>query len=302
MTFLRMLETQALAGKHVCVGLDPTVEGLPEDLLGYARVRNDSESIAGCLGEAMVRVIKATHHIAAAFKPNTAPYERYGSHGWSALERVMRHARETGVPVILDAKRGDIGATNEHYAAMAFDHLGADAITIHPYLGWEANKPFLDRKDKGIFVLCRTSNIGAGEFQDYEVVVPPSGLPLYIEQPEGDMRKSEGVDRGIQIPLYQRVASHVSDFERWNYNGNCGLVMGATYPEELSKVRRFAPDIPFLMPGFGKQGANLKTSLKAAGDGPYVANSSSGICHADDPGAAAEAFHEDIQSIHIKLS
>lgn len=299
-TFIEKLEAKWAEGKYVCVGLDPEFDRLPEELKCYALATKTEEEKAQCLAEHMIRIIAKTCDIAAAFKPNSAFYEHYGAAGWKALARVVAAAKQTGVPVILDAKRGDIGNTNEHYAVMAFDSLGADAITIHPYLGWEANKPFLDRADKGVIVLCRTSNPGAGEFQDYEVAVPPSPMPVYIETPDSkDMQRSLGGD-AIHVPLYQRVASHVSDPEIWNYNGNCALVMGATYPEELYKVRRFAPDIPLLIPGIGKQGGDLEKTVMAAGH-RFLINSSSGICLSPDPRAAAQLLHEEIQEARAKV-
>src|SRR5690606_20006682 len=153
----------------------------------------------------------------------------------SALERLIAyiHAEHPGIPVILDSKRGDIGSTAQHYAAEAFDRYRADAATVNPYLGQDSAQPFLDRADKGVVVLCRTSNPGSGEFQD---------LPL-------DGR-----------PLYQHVAKAVA--ERWNTNGNCLLVVGATWPEELAQVRGLVGDLPFLVPGVGAQGGDAEAVMK----------------------------------------
>jgi orotidine-5'-phosphate decarboxylase len=290
-TFMSKLEAKWAEGKYVCVGLDPLASKVPEDLQGHAHVRGTDEDVAAALSEAMVRVIQATAHVAAAYKPNTAFYERYGSFGWKALERVVRHASQTGVPVILDAKRGDIGNTNEQYASMAFDSLGADAITIHPYLGYEANKPFLDRADKGIFVLCRTSNPGAGEFQDMLSAVSVDGKMTIEDLDGGDPVIATIANIST---FFERVSSHVADPDLWNYNQNCGLVTGATYPEEIRKVRTIAPDIPLLIPGVGKQGGSLEESVFWAKQ-RFLINSSSGIIFAGDPKAEAEKLHSEIQ-------
>jgi orotidine-5'-phosphate decarboxylase len=158
---------------------------------------------------------------------------------------------------------------------MAFDAMDADAITLLPYLGWEANKPFLNRADKGIFVLCRTSNPGAGEFQDLLSLGDSLGPPY--------------------LKLYERVADHVANPETWNRNGNCGLVTGATYPGEIEAVRHIVPDLPLLIPGIGKQGGDLEASVKAARH-RFIINSSSGIIFADDPRAETLKLHEGIHS------
>jgi orotidine-5'-phosphate decarboxylase len=157
-------------------------------------------------------------------------------------------------PVIMDAKLADIGNTNEGYVEFIFDYLGADAITVHPYLGSEAMKPFLDRAEKGVIVLCRTSNKGAGEFQDLDV---------------GGM------------PLYQKVAHMIMD--KWNYNANCGVVVGATYPDELRKVRHIVGSMPILIPGIGAQGGDVKLTVEAGVDKEgknAIINSSRGIIFA----------------------
>ncbi len=283
-SFITQIEAKWAEGKHVCVGLDPVAEKLAED--------HSPEAVPGALAEAMMKIIDATADTAAAYKPNTAFYECHGAPGWQALDRVVRHAKRAGALVILDAKRGDIGNTNEHYAVMAFDHLGADAITIHPYLGWEANKPFLNRADKGIFVLCRTSNPGAGEFQDYEVLLSPDSLKMFNGETGAD------ITGGTKIVsrLFRRVAEHVDDPETWNQNGNCALVAGATYPDEIRVIRNLAQNLPLLIPGIGKQGGDLEASVRAARH-RFLINSSSGIIFADDPRAEMLKLHEGIQEV-----
>jgi orotidine-5'-phosphate decarboxylase len=217
--------------KFLGVGLDPEFEKLPQHL----QMIGPREGIAAF----NMAIVAATKDVACAYKLNSAFYEAHGEDGWAALQATIEeiHLVAPDVPVILDAKRADIGNTNGGYVAAIFDRLGADAVTIHPYLGAEAVQPFLDRKEKGVIVLCRTSNHGAGEFQDLSV--------------DGEM-------------LYQRVARHVS--ERWNKNGNCALVVGATYPEEMKEIRAIAPELPFLIPGIGTQGGNLEASVQAGKD------------------------------------
>lgn len=234
-SFHHLLKGQWDQGKFLCVGLDPVIEKIPSFLkIG----RPDSSTLISKFNAA---IVEATKDLAAAYKPNTAFYEAHGLGGIEALMRTVTFIRENApeVPVILDAKRADIGSTNEAYARFAFDIVGADAVTVHPYLGSEAMKPFLERTDKGIFVLCRTSNPGAGEFQDLVVF-----------------------DTGRQ--LFHEVALRVA--ERWNAQGNCGLVVGATYPRELAEVRALAPSLPILIPGAGKQGGSVEDAVRSGAD------------------------------------
>ena len=215
----------------LCVGLDPDLEKIPE----IARLTGTQETIV----RFNRAIIDATKDHVCAFKPNSAFYEAHGDEGWNALCETVEYIHEVArdVPVILDAKRADIGHTNAGYVNAAFEHVRADALTVHPYLGSEALGPLLDLRDKGIFVLCRTSNPGAGELQD---------LPI-----EGE-------------PLYKVVARLVAT--KWNANGNCGVVVGATYPEELREVRTIIGDMPILVPGIGAQGGDLEKTVAAGKD------------------------------------
>jgi orotidine-5'-phosphate decarboxylase len=234
--FMALLQANWDSGKSISVGLDPEPERFPQDLSGL--------SLEDATVEFLRRVISATAPLAAAYKPNSAHFEAMGDNGAAVLRAVIELVRELApdAPVILDAKRADIGSTNDKYAISAFDHLKADAITVHPYLGPEAMKPFIERKEKGIIVLARTSNPGAGQYQDLSV---------------------EG------MALYQRVAQDVAT--TWNIHGNCGLVVGATYPDEMKQVRGVAPKLPILVPGIGAQGgdiaATVANGLTATGDG-----------------------------------
>ena len=195
--------------------------------------------------EAIVRfnqdIIDATHDLVCAYKPNAAFYEALGRDGWDGLFNTIDYIKTNypDIPIILDAKRGDIGSTNEAYARAIFDELKADAVTVHPYFGWEALKPFLERKDKGIILMASNSNPGAGEFQD---------LPV------GD--KGE--------PLYKVVARQVATV--WNENGNCAVTVGATYPDKITEVRSVVGDMPLLVLGLGQQGGEVEPTIRAAQD------------------------------------
>ena len=260
-SFRSLLEAKWEEGKFLCVGLDSDYEKIPE----AARVPGVRETIVN-FNRA---IIDATKTSVCAFKPNAAFYEAYGDEGWKALRETIQyiHDEAPGVPVIVDAKRGDIGSTSAAYARAIFDHLHADAVTVQPYLGADGVRPFLERSDKGVFVLCRTSNGSAREFQDLTV---------------GDR------------PLYMTVADAVAN--RWNAAGNCGLVVGATYPEELHAVREAAPELPILIPGVGAQGGDLEAAVHAGrdarGQGIIVAASRSILFASAGPDYAGAAAKE----------
>lgn len=212
----------------ICVGLDP---------------KPDTVSKVIAFNHA---IIDATTDLVCAYKPNSAFYEALGKNGWSALSQTILYIKTKNpqLPIILDAKRGDIGNTNSGYIKAAFDELGVDAITVHPYLGEESLDPFFERKDKGIIILAKTSNPGAGEIQDLEVKNPG--------------KKSQAQ------PLYQYIAHQVAD--KWNKNGNCALVVGATYPKELKIIRQIIGDMPILIPGVGSQGGEIQSVVSAGKD------------------------------------
>ena len=240
--FRDLLETRWDQGKFVCVGIDPDIEKFPRSFQEYGEY--SPQTTKSILVSFCTEIINATKDLVCAYKPNTAFFERYGDQGWSALGSIIAFINENApdVPVILDAKRADIGNTNQGYVKAAFDDLNADAITLHPYLGEEALRPFLDQTDKGIIVLCRTSNPGAGEFQDAVVQRP----------------------NGTHAPLHQMVARHVA--EKWNKHGNCAIVVGATYTDELRAVREIVGDLPILIPGIGAQGGDLAATIAAGQD------------------------------------
>jgi orotidine-5'-phosphate decarboxylase len=255
MFFDRLGERIAAADSVVSVGLDPDPDRLPgavadADLPRWAFNR---------------RIIDATHEHAACYKPNAAFYE--DADGWRALEETIAYAHGKGVPVLLDAKRGDIGNTARQYARVLDDDDGpaADAITVNPYLGRDSLDPFL-RSGKGVFVLCRTSNAGGADLQDLELA---SGEPVY-----------------------ERVAA-LADL--WNEAGNVGLVVGATAPEELERVREIVPEIPFLVPGVGAQGGDAEAAveygLAQVGERRVgLVNSSRGIIFAGEDAPGSDYF------------
>jgi len=211
------------------------------------------------------KIIDQTADLVCAYKPNSAFYEAQGISGIESLKKTCDYINSLAIPIILDAKRADIDSTNQGYIKFAFDYLGADSLTLHPYLGRQALQPFLDLADKFFFILCRTSNPGAGEFQDYH-------------------------------QLFEKVAENVS--KNWNSNNNCGLVTGATYPEELKKIRKIVGSMPLLIPGIGAQGADLEKTVKAALDGDFLINSSRGIIFSDNPRQAAKKLKEEINEYH----
>jgi uridine monophosphate synthetase len=248
----------------LCIGLDPHVNDLPAPTAAAAR-------------DFCLNLVKQTSRYAAAFKPNAAFFEVFGAEGWNALKDVIDAVQEESnrfgsmIPVILDAKRGDIASTAEAYAKSAFENLDVDCITLSPYLGKDSIDPFLQNPEKGVFLLCKTSNPGAGDLQDLTL---ESGEPLHIQ-----VAKLAG---------------------QWNIKNNIGLVVGATYPETLARVRGAAPDMWFLAPGVGAQGGELESALKAGlrkdGKGMLIPVSR-GIARAEKPGVAAAELRDQILSI-----
>ena len=245
----------------VCVGLDPEPSRFP------ATLRNHPDAIF----EFCRAIVDATADLVCCFKPQIAHFAAHRAE--DALERLIRHihAAHPGVPVILDAKRGDIGSTAAFYATEAFERYGADAVTVNPYLGHDALEPFLARADKGVVILCRTSNAGARDLQDLDV----------------GGRK-----------LYQHVAQKAAT--EWNANGNCLLVVGATYPEELADVRAIVGAMPLLVPGVGAQGGDIEAVLRcgASADGTgLVVSSSRAILYASAGDDFADAAREATRNL-----
>jgi orotidine 5'-phosphate decarboxylase subfamily 2 len=218
-----------------------------------------------------VRIIDATHEYAAAFKPNSAFFEAFGPDGMHALQEVIAHVPPE-LPVILDAKRGDIGDTSEAYAKAAFDVYRAHAITVNPYLGSDSVAPFIARPERGAFVLCKTSNAGADELQSLKV------------------------SETFRL-LHDIVAEQA---QRWNMRNNVGLVVGATDPASMARVRAAAPELWFLVPGIGAQGGDLEASLKAGlrPDGlGLLINASRSIARASNPASEAKKLRDEINRV-----
>ena len=253
-TFAQRLDSACEASRSlVCVGLDPDPNMMPlEDVAAFNRA-----------------IVDATHDLVGAYKPNLAFYEALGLDGWKALESTVRHIRDVAPGVILlgDGKRGDIGNTAVAYAKGMFEYWGFDAVTINAYCGRDGVEPFLEYSDRGVFVLCRSSNPGAVDLQD--LVVSP------------------GADSAR--PLYQQMALQVGE---WDRHGNAGLVLGATYPEQIKEVRALCPDMPFLIPGIGPQEGALEEAVRngvTAQGRRILVNSSRGITYASRGEDFAEA-------------
>lgn len=254
--FMELLEVKQQARNFLCIGLDTDLSKIPSENHVFEPCTNDLD-IRATIFEFNKAIVKTTHEVAGAYKLNSAFYEAEEIPGLQAMHDTVEfiHEFDPSIPVIYDGKRGDIGNTNNGYARAVFDVCSADALTLPPYMGRESLAPFLAMEKKGFFVLCRTSNPGAGEFQDL----------LFNGR-----------------PLYQIVAEHVA--REWNTLGNCGLVVGATYPEELAVVRSIVgDDMPILIPGIGAQGGDVKATVNAGvnskGIGILV-NSSRGIIFA----------------------
>jgi orotidine-5'-phosphate decarboxylase len=295
--FIELLQARWDEGKFVCVGLDSNitmVRQVNDHKLKSIRDGDDHLAVV----EFNKRIVDATKDLVCAYKPNSAFYEALGSRGLWALEETIFYINEEApeVPVILDFKRGDIGNTNAGYVIASQE---ADAVTVHPYLGQEAMKPFLDRKDKGVIVLVRTSNPGAGEFQDQLVVVGRQELD------DAPALRQSAFGGTYFTPLYRMVAYNVS--RHWDSNGNCAVVVGATYPYELEVVRKIVGDMPILIPGIGAQGGELEATVKAGANSKgqgMIINSSRGIIFASDgedfaeaARAAAHQMHDDITAV-----
>jgi orotidine-5'-phosphate decarboxylase len=263
MTFLEMLhDAQRRNGSMLCVGLDPEPARFPAKFKGQP----------GKIYDFCASVVDATADLVIAFKPQIAYFAAHRAEG--QLEQLIQQMRRAAphVPIILDAKRGDIGSTAEQYAKEAFERYGADAVTLSPFMGFDSVQPYLKYAGKGAFLLCRTSNPGGDDLQNQRLA-SIEGRPLLYEH----------VARLAQGP--------------WNTNGQLGLVVGATYPAEIERVRQLAPTVPLLIPGVGAQGGDAAATVKAGWrtDAPIVVNSSRAILYASDAGDFAEAARREAQ-------
>ncbi|AVO41172.1 orotidine-5'-phosphate decarboxylase [Simplicispira suum] len=269
MDFLDMLRAaSAQNASMLCVGLDPEPTRLP-----------------ACLHEGPNRlydfcaaIVDATCDLVCAFKPQIAYFAAHGAE--DQLERLMQHMRANApqVPIILDAKRGDIGSTAEQYAKEAFERYGADAVTLSPFMGFDSVAPYLQYPGKGAFLLCRTSNPGGDDLQNQR-----------LADVEGQPRLYEHIARLAQGP--------------WNRNGQLGLVVGATYPAEIERVRALAPTVPLLIPGVGAQGGDAAATVRAGWrpDGPIIVNSSRAILYASSGKDFAQAARSEAERTRAML-
>ena len=261
----QLLAAQRQTQSMLCVGLDPDPARFPKSL---ARGAADIFSFCAAIAD-------ATADLCIAFKPQIAYFAAHAAE--AQLEQLMRHLRDMaqGVPVILDAKRGDIGSTAEQYAIEAFERYGADAVTLSPFMGFDSVEPYLKRHDKGAFLLCRTSNAGGSDLQ---------------------------AQRLADVPGQPRLFEHIASLAQgdWNRNGQLGLVVGATFPAEIARVRELAPTLPLLIPGVGVQGGDAAATVQAGyrersgvTTGPIVVNSSRAILYASNGADFAQAARRE---------
>ncbi len=273
-TFFSFLERRVDdSSSLLCIGLDPHISELKEPTAASA--------LDFCLN-----LIRQTAPYAAAFKPNAAFFEVFGAEGWTALKQVIeaisKESNRMGsrIPIILDAKRGDIASTADAYAQSAFETLGADCITLNPYLGKDSIEPFIKDHEKGVFLLCKTSNAGSMDLQNLLVMPMGSDMPM---------------------PLYIYVAKLAA---QWNEKNNVGLVVGATHPQIMEMIRAAVPDLWFLAPGVGAQGGELEMTLKAGlradGKGLLIPISRA-ISRAEKPGLAAAELRDSIIEIRASI-
>ena len=266
MTFLEQLQgAERQNGSLLCVGLDPEPSKFPASMKGDA-----SKIYDFC-----AQIVDATADLAISFKPQIAYFAAHRAE--NQLEKLMAHMRRTAphVPVILDAKRGDIGATAEQYAIEAFERYGADAVTLSPFMGFDSVQPYLKHHGKGAFLLCRTSNPGGDDLQNQRLA-SVEGQPL----------------------MYEHIAKLAQG--PWNVNGQLGLVVGATYPAEIERVRSLAPTLPLLIPGVGAQGGDAVATIKAgyrqsngATTGAVIVSSSRAILYASSGDNFAQAARQE---------
>jgi orotidine 5'-phosphate decarboxylase subfamily 2 len=262
----------------ICIGLDPHIP----DLIGA----DGHPPTAASARDFCLNLVKQTARYAAAFKPNAAFFEVFGADGWTALKDVIAAINDESnrlgsrIPIILDAKRGDIASTAEAYARSAFENLGVDCITLSPYLGKDSIEPFIQNSEKGVFLLCKTSNAGSMDLQNLLV------MPMGSDSP---------------MPMYNYVAQLA---QQWNEKNNIGIVVGATHPQIMSNIRANVPDMWFLSPGIGAQGGELELALKSGlrkdGKGMLI-NVSRSIARTEKPGVAAAELRDSILEIRRSI-
>ncbi len=259
----KIKEIQDKTGSMICVGMD----------LDRKRMPQSHNSNIKSMYDFAVKIIEATSDIVAAYKPNLAFYEELGAEGFSLLEKIIKKIPSENV-IIVDGKLGDIGNTAQHYAAAVFERLGADWVTLNPYMGYDAIRPFLDYQGKGAFILCLTSNTGSRDFQLMHVV---------------------------NKPIYMHVAEKVS---YWNKENNLGLVVGATHSNQLADIRDVAGEMPILIPGVGAQGGDLEKAVKGGTNNfkqPALINVSRSVLYASLDDNFAEAARAEVEKLNALI-
>lgn len=270
MTFFEKLDNSVKANNSLlCIGLDTDTHRIPKHLV---------EESEDHIFEFNKAIIDSTHDLVCAYKPNSAYYEADGIEGLASLEKTIEYINSTypEIPVILDAKRADIGSTSEHYAMAGFDYFKADALTLHPYMGEDSLEFFLKRSDKGCVILCRTSNKGATDFQDLQV----DGKPLYM-----------------------KVAEKIVEWDKTYHN--CLMVVGATWPEQMAEIRKIAPEMNLLVPGIGTQGGDLQGTLKAglrADKAGLIINAGRSIIYASHGEDFADRARTEAQKLRDEIN
>lgn len=277
LSFLSLLKNRwAVNNTLLCIGLDPDLDLMPP------HITQSSRSVEAKIFAFSQEIIDATAEFVCAFKIQAAFYEALGIAGWIALKQTIDYLHDAYpmIPVILDAKRADIGSTSTAYTKAVFDMLRADAVTVNPYLGHDALMPFLKRTDKGIIILVKTSNPGSLDFQDQ----------LLLHE-------------GKQIPLTHLVMQTIVN--SWNKSGNCLAVVGGTYPEELLALRKIAGDLPFLIPGIGAQGGEIAAVIKAGRDSQgqgMIISASRAIIYASSGRDFASAARTQAQTLCAQIN
>lgn len=291
-TFWGKVERNWEKGNFPCVGLDSDWSKLPPE---YKQMGREEGTF-----QFNKEIINATHDLVCAYKPNVAFY--LGTpEGVKALKRTIDYSHEKypEIPVLADSKAGEVGNSSEAWAGLLFDDLGFDGTTINPYIGHESLMPFLKRKEKGVVVVCRTSNPGAGDFQDLSIPIQN------YTKDYSELRELVDITGKTEVPLYMTVAHTVS--RHWNENGNCALVVGATYPDEAEQIREMDPHIPYLVPGIGEQAGNLQQAVASSMDinkKGMIINSSRGIIFAKrerQPDGSLESVGQAARRETLKL-
>lgn len=293
--FIIRLENRWSKENFACVGLDPDLNRIPK----FLKPKLSPEEIILKFNK---KIIDATHDLVCAFKPQISFYEALGHQGMKAFEKTIKYINKTypEIPIILDAKRGDIRNTNDRYVKAYFEN-DVDAITVNPYLGGDSLRPFLDKANKGVIILVKTSNPDSGEFQD---------LPIDLNQISNSYKEKFGELEGLRklmgtniVPLYQVVTYAAT--RKWNKNGNVCLVAGATHPKDLALIRKIAGDVPLLIPGIGAQGGDVQETVQAGMDSRsrgMIINSSQGIIYASNGKDFDKAARQATEKLNRKIN